>query len=110
MTTITLAKVETALAYLAETDKEYARSKADIEYSKHLAKVAHAQAYEASRESTAAGKSASATLSGGYGDAMIRIRDCIYDYELIRAKRLRAELTIDVWRSVNSARNKGQIV
>jgi hypothetical protein len=38
-----------------------------------------------------------------------RHREATYDYELLKAKRKRAEVTIDTWRSLNSARSRGII-
>jgi len=38
-----------------------------------------------------------------------RYEDSIMDYETLNNKRLREQLVVEVWRSLNSSRNKGNI-
>ena len=107
---ITLEQVELALLKLSETDEEYARAKANIDYIKHQAKVVYETIYLTSNVSGVAGKKAECEVSKDYGDAMRRARDAVYDFEICRAKRLGWQLQIDVWRSINAARSRGIVV
>jgi hypothetical protein len=107
---ITLEAVEAALTYLGGTVCENARCKSAIDYTKHRAKVIYATIYMEASISGVAGKQAVAQTSPDYEEAMRRHRDAAYDAEIIRTKRKHAELTIDVWRSINAGRSKGQII
>ena len=107
---ITLDQVELALLKLSETDEEYARAKANIDYTKHQAKVVYETIFLTSNISGVAGKKAECETSTDYGAAMRRARDAVYDFEICRARRLGWTLQVDVWRSINSARTKGVIL
>ena len=109
MDNLTEHDVYKALTYLGETDVEFARAKASIEWSAHQAKTVYSMELLASDQATVEGRKAGAQASETYQDAMQRVREAVYDYQLLSAKRKRAELTIDVWRSLNAARGRGVV-
>jgi roadblock/LC7 domain-containing protein len=97
-----------ALAFMAESDEEYAVLVGRVKATEHLMKVAKAQAF-LDAQGTMAEKEARALVSIEYADATDEHHDAVIAKETILAKRKRAELMIEVWRSLNSARNKGNI-
>ena len=107
---ITLEDAENAVIKMAETDQENARARADVDFTKHLAKTAYAVAFIESQSKTVAGREALAQIDADYGKAVRRHRDAQYTAELLRTQRKGLELTIDLYRSINSARTKGIIV
>ena len=106
---ITYDRVEKALARLAETDQPCADLKADVERSKYRAKAIHSAIFKM-ESGTVAERQAIADCANDYADAMEEYYQAISLYEGMRNERNHQELFIEVWRSVNSARNKGQIV
>lgn len=105
----TIERVEKALARLAETDQPCADLKADVERSKHKAKAIHSAIF-LRMEGTVREREAHADSSELYKDAMDEYFTAIEMYEGMRNERSKEELVIETWRSVNSARNKGQFI
>jgi hypothetical protein len=101
-------KISTALQLLVDTDEICGRLKGSCDALEYQIKVMEATGYlEASgtqdeRKSRARTTEAYIALTRDYGSARI-------DYEIIAAKRKTAELTIEVWRSVNANRRRGNI-
>ncbi len=106
----TAAMVGSALQYLSDTDKQYAQLVASKEAIKEEKARCLALAKVASGEKSDAAKTTEALASDEYGEWLQRWEDVVYEVERLKAVRLRMALTIDVWRSLNAARNKGQIV
>ena len=96
-----------ALDFLASTDEEFAGLKGNMRRCEYLLKHYKAVAQIDSGEKTAAGKEMQAYASDEYLAAVDALHDAIVDYETVSAKRQRAVLTIEVWRSLNSARKQG---
>ena len=109
MSELTYARVERALTYLAETDELFAKAKADVERSKHKAKAVFAAMF-ARNMGTVKERECEAEMHPQYQEALEDHFKAVEEYEFLRNKRNLEELVIEVWRSVNSARNKGQIV
>ena len=108
---ITLEQVEAGLQYLAETDVKFGLSKARQIAGKERLKTEYSMAYLLTDQGLKVGdRGAEAQVSAKYVLALKEYEDSVADYEIMRAKRLRVELNIEVWRSVNSARSKGIIV
>ena len=110
MQDLTENDVYRALTHLGETDEEFARTKASVEFVKHKSKTAYAVAFMEAQGNTVRDREAHAETSKGYQQAMQAHRDAVYDHEIIKAKRMRSALIIDCWRSINSARSKGTLV
>lgn len=106
---VELLDVEAGLAYLGKTDEQFGLSKARMLASKERLKTTLAVAYLEVKGGSVRDRDAQALVSEQYRRQLGEYEDSIAEYEIIRAKRLRAELTIEVWRSLNSARAKGVI-
>ena len=98
--------VEKALKYLAETDQSHANAKALVKALENGLKVARSVQF-LKADGTMAEKEAKSYASSEYLDANEKFQDAWADFQLLENKRERAVLTIDVWRSLNSARTKG---
>lgn len=105
----TVQDVSHMLTSLAKTDEQYARLTAAVKALDHKRRVIRAIAF-LEISGTVAEREALATASKEYKAFIVEYENTIADKEILGAKRKRAELTIDVWRSLNAARNKGQIV
>jgi predicted transcriptional regulator len=100
--------VSRALAYLAQTDESYARLVARVKALEHQGKVTLAERFLGST-GTVAEREAQSKASTAYKRFVEDYENAIADKEVEAAKRKRAELTIEVWRSTNANRRAGQI-
>lgn len=105
---VTQENAEAALHYLAETDVAYAEAKAQVERTTILCKRVRARITHGATGSVEH-KKAEAEISLEAGEADDAYIESVREFETLRAKRQRAELTIDVWRSINSAMKRGNI-
>lgn len=108
MSEITRQSMEKALEYIAETDEPAARAKG---LRKALERAFHTIEAAAFIEATGAigERKQTALASKEYREHTSKFEDAVYEDELLSNKRNRAFTTIDVWRSLNSSRNKGNI-
>lgn len=99
-------RIEEYLAYLADTDVEYARLKAEVERTKQRAKRAEArEVIGADNKQTALEKKAFAELATqGVWDKHF---DAIQAFEELKAKRETADRHMTVWLTYTSGRSKG---
>lgn len=102
-------KAEAALNYLTGTDEPYASAKAWALASDKLRKARRSQIYLGCDLKTDGQRNHYAESHELYLKAVQDWRDAIYDFELLKAKRSRADITIEFFRSLNSARNKGMV-
>ena len=105
----TEATVDAALQYLASTDAEYGRLVGHVRGLEHRLKVVKATVF-LDAAGTVAEREAQAYASEEYGAGLTEFEDASIELETIRARRKRAELTIEVWRSLNSAAKRGNII
>lgn len=98
--------VSRALKYLSETDERYGWLVAAVKASEHKGKTAKALAFLSS-EGTMAEKEAKSLASEDYKSWVEDYQNIVAECETIRARRKRAELVIEVWRSANSNRRQG---
>ena len=93
------------LCYLAETDEQYAQARTSVKAAEHRLKAIKAKEFlihkgaQAEREQVA-------LASHGYQLVLDELNDVTLIAETMAAKRKTAELCIDVWRSLNSARKQ----
>ena len=106
---IPYTRVEQALAYLAETDEPCAELKADVERTAYKIKAMKA-AVILHTDGTGPVKAASADSDPTVLAAQEEHCVVIGRHEAMKNERAKNMLIIDVWRSLNSARNKGQII
>ena len=99
-------RVANALHYLSMTDEECAGLKAAVRAGEYLLKHYRAKAMAASDEKSIAAKETDALASEAYANAVSDYQETIAEYETVAAKRQRAILTIDVWRSLNANRRQ----
>ena len=100
-------RLSAALDYLASTDEEVAQHKAAKTSQEYLMKKAKAIVLLASKQSSNPLKEAEYYASDEYEQSIATHHDTIVELETLLAKRKRAELTIDVWRSLNANRRQG---
>ncbi len=97
-----------ALDFLVATDEEYARAKtlydALSEQRKSIAAIEYGKL-----QGSAAEKTQQALASEPYQAHLQAMRDAQLEFELVRNQRLTKQAIIEMWRSVNSARQKGNI-
>jgi len=97
-----------ALEYLKTTDESYAKAKSYVKGLEHKKKVILAEAYlEAT--GTNGEREQKAQVDKGHREWIAIHEEAVLDMEILAAKRKRAELTIDVWRSLNANQRKGNI-
>jgi hypothetical protein len=104
-----LEQAEKAMNYLAESEESFANLKAQHQALKERIKIEKASLIMESPESSQAGKVAWAEANIAYLNAVSDWESCMADFYLVEAKRKRAELSIEMFRSVNSAQKKGNI-
>lgn len=94
-----------AIHYLAETDEQAALAKANVSYldeKKKSIKAIHfleAEGANGVREQKA-------YASDDYKAYIEEYKDAVYAFETLKNKRLRAQLTIDLFRSLNANRRQ----
>jgi len=103
-------RLQKALTYLAETDESHATFKAHMKGLEKQEKTVKGQAYlDTAGKGTVAEREAIAYTSKEYKEWTGKYEDAVIEYEILNNKRLREQLVIEVWRSLNSSRNKGNI-
>lgn len=105
---VTDKKVEKALDFLADTDEELAKLKADVGRTEHLAKVAEALAFKLADGNNEERK-AEARVADQVQERWEAHFKAVGAFEMIRAKRERAAITIDLWRSLQANRRMGHV-
>ena len=102
-------KAEQALIYLAETDEKFVYSTAHALQAEKKAKAVHA-AIVLTTEGTGPVKQATAESSEDYADSLQNYFEAVRQRDYIRNKRQTAVTIIEVWRSAQSAANKGNVI
>ena len=106
---ISKERLQEALTYLAVTDEECAKHRAEHARSEFFAKSVKNTIFK-SLEGSIADRTAEAECSQTYTDAKNREFDEFFRYEAMKNKRATESIVIEVWRSLNAGRNKGQII
>lgn len=106
---ISKERLEKALTYLAETDEQEADLKANADGAKRAMDAVFAMV-AAHSQGTVLEREAAAYESKRYQDAESHYLCCLAEHGAIKNKRATETILIEVWRSLNAARNKGQIV
>ena len=105
MAEITQDRMESAMEFLAETDKPYATGKAELERSEIARKRARATAF-LTTDGTVAERHAKAEMVPDVLEADDRYIAAIETFETLKARRERAQIVIEIWRSLNASRRK----
>ena len=102
---ITQEKMEAAMEYLAETDEEFALAKAELLRSEILAKRVRARLFVSGEGSVEMRKA----VAEGHVD-VIATDDALIkatlQLEALKARRSRAEIVVDVFRTLEASRRK----
>jgi hypothetical protein len=102
---IDLERMENAMFYLSETDDKYALAKADLLRTEILAKRVRAKIFLSGSGSVEARKAE----AEGHGE-VITVDDALVEatvtFETLKARRSRAEILIDVYRTLEASRRK----
>lgn len=101
-------QVERALRYLEESEEAYARAMARKEKMESALKVARDIAF-LEADGTVAERQARAGISAAYRSAVDEMEEAYVQAEILKAKRQRAILTLEIWRSLNSNRRAGVV-
>lgn len=104
-----LKKAEKALDYLAESEAEWAALKASHQANDKRRKIVRAGCLLIAEGKTVPEREAVAETHPDYKEAVDRWETSMEDFFLIDAKRTRANLTIEMFRSVNSSMKRGNI-
>jgi len=106
MSGITLERMESAMEFLADSDEVYAQEKMELERADITRKRVRARVFMTS-DGTVAERNAIAETSPDTIAEDDRYIACVKAFETVRAKRQRAELVIEVWRSINASQRRG---
>jgi hypothetical protein len=104
-----LQKAEKALDYLADSEAEYSSLKARHQAEKERIKIVEASGTLESQQKSIKLKEMDSKASQDYAKAINLWESTLERFYEIEAKRKRAELTIEMYRSVNSALKRGNI-
>ena len=102
---ITQERMEAAMQFLAECDEPYAQEKMELEKATILAKRVRARAFLVADGSVEQRK-ATAEVAGDTIAADEAYCASVKAYETLKAQRQRAELVIDIWRTLEASRRK----
>ena len=103
---LTESRVTDALTFLSSTDEQLAELKASVARSEYLAKLQESMGYRA----------ATGNVDERWAEAMMlpearKARDAqfaaVVAYEKLRARREREILIVDLWRTIEASRRKG---
>lgn len=100
------SQLEKAMRFLAESDAECAELKANVQRTEHLAKVAEALVFKLA-EGNNEERKAYARVSGEVTTKWEQHFSAIRAYEECRARRERAVLTVDIYRTQAANRRAG---
>ena len=99
------SRLESAMNYLASTDIGYAEAKTRMERAEILRKRARSRIL-LTTQGTVAERSALADTHEDVIAADDEYIEAIKQYETLRARRQRAELVVEVWRSLEASRRR----
>lgn len=100
-------KMEEALQFLATTDEDYARLRALANGLDRQLKTIKALAFRASREQSVGAREHDACCNPMYTEHLKKIEVVETEFYTLHERRNTAVVTIDCWRSLNAARNRG---
>lgn len=102
--------MEKALDFLSSTDVDFARAKTLYDGLSLQRKTVKANCFIRAGEGSAASKEQTAYQMPDYVMHLQKVETANLEYLTLLAQRSTAVILIDCWRSLNAARNKGQIM
>ena len=106
---ISQESMEKALNYLAESEEQWSELKASKDLESKRLEITLASGIIDSNSDTQAGKKVDSLNSVEYKDTVEQYQQLLEAFYLIDAKRKRAEITIDTWRSIEASRRRGTV-
>ena len=106
---VTEDRVDRALGFLAETDRECAAWKGAVLRTEHVAKVAEAMAFKLAEGSSAEERK---QLSRTTPEVLAKWEEhfqAVTQYETVRARREREMLIVDLYRTESANRRQGNV-
>jgi hypothetical protein len=108
MNIISDKEVERAIRYLEQTDLEVADWKVAVMRAEHMVDVTESTVYQAASGSIEDRK----RFAKASPEVMTKQEElfrAVRNHEMIRAKRKRAELMVELWRTLSANRRQGNI-
>lgn len=105
---VTDQQVERAILYLQQTDTEVADWKVAVMRAEHMVDVTESTVYRAAEGSIEDRKRS----AKGSPEVMVKQEElfrAVREHEIIRARRKRAELTVELWRTLSANRRTGNV-
>lgn len=106
---ITNDQMEKALEYLADSEEEYANLRASKDLEGKRLEITLASGIIDSKKSSVAAKKVESLDSQEYKVVIEEMQTMLEAFYLIDAKRKRAEITIETWRTLEASRRRGTI-
>lgn len=103
---ITLERMELAMQFLAESDLPFAQEKMELEKSAILQKRCRARAFLLADGKNVEERKAQAEVNLEVQSADDSYCACVKAFEELKAKRQRAELVIDIFRTLEASRRR----
>jgi hypothetical protein len=97
--------MEAAMDFLAETDDKYAEAKAQVLRSEIFVKRVRARIF-LTEEGSVELRKAKAEAHNDVDDCDAALVEAVVTFEKLKAKRSRAEILIDVYRTLEASRRK----
>lgn len=102
-------RVEQALKYIAQTDIEHAQLSGSVKQLEELLKAVKAREYLKSAGSSDGARKAEAECSASYTKAVKEWSDVLVEFKTIDNLRNREFLIIDLFRTLEASRRKGNL-
>jgi hypothetical protein len=102
-------KVAAAFNFLAGSDEQHAMLKTDMQKTEYLAKLAEAFAYKAISVGSVEDKKSEAKMSPTVQAAWDTHFNAMTAFEKLKAKRERAFVVIDMFRTLEASRRRGNV-
>lgn len=100
-------QVEKAMAYLAETDLEFANWRAAVLRTEYLAEVAESMVYKSIQKGSVEDKKRTAKVAPETQKAQEEHFKAVVGFRTVEARRARAVLLIECWRTLQANRRQG---
>lgn len=103
-------RLSKALTYLSETDEKSARAKAySLGLEEQIKSIKGMLFVQLPGNMTVAEKESRVYASQDYKEHIEKYQNSVADYEILKNKRDTECLIVEVWRSLNASRRKGNI-
>ena len=100
--------IDNEINYLAETDTTFAKLMAEVEYQRDMIK--HFKGAYVTQSDVAVSKATeSYYASASYVTSIKKINDFNIDLLQLKNKRRTAEMKIEIWRTLEASRRKGNV-